>query len=365
MYLGRGRRRGLGGRRVGHLENLGREFRGDFPASCIDWHAANAYVHWLGLRTGGRYRLPTEAEFEYALRAGSDTVYHFGDGPESLCEYGNVPDQSRNAVSPEFVTTACSDGFADMAPVGQFKANAFGLHDMTGNVWEWLADCYEPSYANVPTDGTALIKDDCTAYSIRGGSWGYDLPSLRSADRSDDPPDILFDGIGLRVARDLLPEPDVPDWNLRVFEDTTKGVAVLYPASYTTVVGGTDKLFAVSSPYGIPRMDIGLTPDPNADVAQLVDAYATSFAFGKGKGTKPSTEEPDRTTTVATTTLPGGVVAEETTLDWQHAESQTALRTVILSVADETRGRITLYLTASPWHDWDDLRRLAHTLRVD
>ena len=350
---------------AGTWKNLGRDFRDDFPASCIDWHAANAYVHWLGLRTGGRYRLPTEAEFEYALRAGSDTAYHFGDDPELLCEYGNVPDQSRNALWPEMVTTACSDGYADMAPVGKFKPNAFGLHDMTGNVWEWLADCYERSYANVPTDGSALVKDDCGAYSIRGGSWGYDLPSLRSADRSDDPPDILFDGIGLRVARNLVPEPYVPDWDLRVFEDTTQGVAVLYPASYTTVVGGTDKLFAVSSPYGIPRMDIGLTPDPTADVAQLVDAYAASFAFGKGKGTKPSTEEPDRTTTVGTTTLPGGVVAEEITLDWQHAESQTALRTVVLSVADETRGRITLYLTASPRHDWDDLRRLAHTLRVD
>ncbi|MCY3622126.1 MAG: formylglycine-generating enzyme family protein [Gammaproteobacteria bacterium] len=353
---------------TGTWKNLGREFRGDFPASCIDWHAANAYVHWLGLRTGGRYRLPTEAEFEYALRAGSDTAYHFGDDPELLCEYGNVPDQSRNAVSPELVTTACSDGFADMAPVGQFKPNAFGVHDMTGNVWEWLADCYERSYANVPTDGSALVKGDCGAYSIRGGSWGYDLPSLRSADRSDDPPDILFDGIGFRVARDLLPEPGVPDWNLRVFEDKTHGVSVLYPASYTTVVEGTDKLFSVSSPYGLPRMDIGLTADAHADVAQLADAHNTSLAFGKGKGvkTKPSEDVGrDQTVTVGTTTLRGGVAADEVIVDWYHADSQSELRTLAISVGGDTQGRITLYLTGSQWHDWEDLRRIAHTLRVD
>ena len=353
---------------AGTWKNLGREFRGDFPASCIDWHAANAYVHWLGLRTGAQYRLPTEAEFEYALRASSDTTYHFGDDPERLCEYGNIPDQSRNAISPELVTTACNDGFADMAPVGQFKPNAFGVHDMTGNVWEWLADCYEPSYANAPTDGTALVKDDCGAYSIRGGSWGYDLPSLRSADRSDDPPDILFDGIGFRVARDLLPEPDVPDWNLRVFEDKTHSVSVLYPASYTTVVAGTDKLFSVSSPYMLPRMDIGLTADAQVDVAQLVDAHNASLVFGKGKGvkTKPSVDVGrDQTVAVGTTTLHGGVAADEVTVDWYHADAQSELRTMAISVSADTRGRITLYVTGSQWHDWEDLRRLAHTLRVD
>ncbi|MYE80641.1 MAG: formylglycine-generating enzyme family protein [Gammaproteobacteria bacterium] len=354
---------------TGTWNNLGREFRLDYPASCIDWHAANAYVHWLGLRTGGRYRLPTEAEFEYALRAGSDAVYHFGDDQELLCEYGNVPDQSLNAVSPEQVTTACSDGFADMAPVGRFKPNAFGLHDMTGNVWEWLQDCYERSYADVPADGSALHKEDCAAYSIRGGSFGYDLPSLRSADRSDDPPDALFDGIGLRVARDLVPEPDAPDWRLRVFEDRAHGVSVLYPASYTTVVEGTDKLLSVASPYGVPRMDLEVTPDAGTDVAELAQAYVASLLAVGDRGRpfpRPSDGEgPDPVTDADTAVLHGNVVAEQVTVDWHAPESQAELRTLVLSVRDASRGRITLYLTGTRRHDWEDLRRLAHTLRVN
>lgn len=351
----------------GTWTNLGREHRPDFPASCIDWVAANAYVRWLSVRTGGRYRLPTEAEFEYALRAGSDTAYHFGDDSDLLCEYGNVPDESRNAVSPELVTAACDDGFADMAPVGQFKSNAFGLHDMTGNVWEWLADCYERSYANVPRDGSALRKDGCEVYSIRGGSWGYDLPSLRSADRSDDPPDARFDGIGLRVARDLLPEPDVPDWELRVFDDRTLGVSVLYPASYTLVADDPGKLFSVASPYTVPLMEIVETRDETRDLGQLVEAYLASLSIGGGKGgvaeEGDDPEAPEPVKSAVTTTVLGGSTAEELSVEWQAAGSQLGLRTLALSVEGAER-RITLYLTGTRQHDWDDLRRLARTLRV-
>ena len=352
----------------GTWTNLGREHMPDFPASCIDWCAANAYVRWLSVRTGGRYRLPTEAEFEYALRAGSDTAYHFGDDPEVLCEYGNVPDESRNAVSPELVTAACSDGFADMAPVGQFNPNAFGLHDMTGNVWEWLADCYERSYANVPTDGSALLKDGCEVYSIRGGSWGYDLPSLRSADRSDDPPDARFDGIGLRVARDLAPEPDMPVWELRVFDDRTLGVSVLYPASYSLVGDDPEKLFSVASPYTVPLMEIVETRDTPGDLAPLVEAYVGSLSIGGGKGSVAGADDvpqvPEPVMGAVTTTLLGGSAAEELSVEWQAVGSQLGLRTLAVSV-DGAERRITLYVTGTGQHDWDDLRRLARTLRVE
>lgn len=184
-------------------DNTGREHKNDFPASCIDWFTANKYTEWLSRRTGKRYRLPTESEFEYARRAGSVTAFHFGTDREQLCRYANVPDASLKAVAPMYTTLDCNDGYWDLAPVGQFEPNAFGVYDITGNVWEWLADCYEPSYANAPTDGSALIVEGCEVRSIRGGSAAYDLSSLRAADRSDDPPDALYDGIGFRVARDL------------------------------------------------------------------------------------------------------------------------------------------------------------------
>ena len=138
--------------------HTGRRFDDALPASCIDWDAARAYTEWLSRRTGKRYRLPTESEFEYARRAGSTTTYHFGTDPEQLCRYGNVPDASLKAVAPVLTTLACDDGYWDLAPVGQFEPNALGIYDITGNVWEWLVDCYEDSYANAPVDGSALIE---------------------------------------------------------------------------------------------------------------------------------------------------------------------------------------------------------------
>ena len=107
--------------------NLGRPFEEAEPASCIDWHAASAYARWLSLRTGAAYRLPTESEFEHALRAGSSTRYHFGDDEEALCRYGNVRDASFNAIYPAVPTLRCDDGYAALAPVGKFQPNAFGV----------------------------------------------------------------------------------------------------------------------------------------------------------------------------------------------------------------------------------------------
>lgn len=158
----------------------------------------------------------------------------------------------------------------------------------------------------------------------------------------------------------------MPDWNLRVFEEAAHGVSVLYPASFSTVVDAADKLFSVSSPYGVPRMDVALTSDAT-DVAQLAHAYVASLTSVENDGRvypRPSDQAvSERPASIGTTPLGGGALAHETTVDWQHAESQAELRTLVLSVPRAAGDRITLYLTGTRRHDWDDLR-VAHTLRV-
>lgn len=184
-------------------KNSGRVFDESHPVTCVDWFTAVAYVEWLSKTTGLPYRLLSEAEFEYARRAGSSQAYHFGADPDEMCRYGNVLDASFAQVTTK-KTVTCDDGFWDLAPVGQFEPNAFGIYDMDGNNWEWLSDCYEDSLANMPRDGSPLQKDSCELRSVRGGSWGYSLTVLRSADRGEDPPHEVWDGLGIRVARSIV-----------------------------------------------------------------------------------------------------------------------------------------------------------------
>ena len=337
--------------------NLGRPFEDDEPASCIHWDAARAYARWLSLRTGASYRLPTESEFEYALRAGSSTRYHFGDDQEALCRYGNVRDATFNTIYPGVPTLRCDDGYAMLAPVGQFQPNAFGVYDMTGNVWEWLADCYAPSYANAPTDGSALLADSCEARSLRGGSWSYDLSSLRSADRSDDPIDALFDTLGFRVARDLdVAVALAPDWDLRVYEDREHGYSFLYPARLERSGDGSNLAFAesqkdISYIEGVPYIAVSVTKnDPSATASSLAEALAKSMK-GEIVASKQSI-------------LRDGVTdATEIVVDWRHAGTERLLRSTSLSIVIGDQ-RVSVRLTKGPNSDWADLKRLLYTLRV-
>jgi formylglycine-generating enzyme required for sulfatase activity len=145
------------------------------PAVCISWMDARQYAAWLSKSTGKLYRLPTEAEWEYAARAatrpGVNPSYHFGNSVESLCEYANSAEES------------CRDGYGTTAPVGSFKPNTFGLFDMHGNVWELVEDCPTADYRDSPNDGSALSGDRCDKRVIRGGGWVNKAGHLRAANR--------------------------------------------------------------------------------------------------------------------------------------------------------------------------------------
>lgn len=150
-------------------EGWGRDKR---PVVNISWTEADRYIRWLAKKTGKPYRLPTEAEWEYAARAGAGRARFFGIKPEDVCDYANVYDKTAEK-SLEFGMDAlpCDDGFDVTAPVGSFKPNAFGLYDMLGNVWEWTEDCQAVLWRNAPSDASARVKGKCSERAYRGGSW--------------------------------------------------------------------------------------------------------------------------------------------------------------------------------------------------
>ena len=176
------------------------------PVTCVSWNDAKAYVAWLTNETGAGYRLPSEAEWEYAVRVGTRTRYHFGDASERLCAYGNVADRTKLPNGNVWVNTAeCEDGAVYPTAVGSYRPNAFGLYDMHGNVWEWVEDCWNGSYAGAPSDGVAWVSGDCAKRVLRGGSWYDDPRNLRAAYRFRLTTGNRFNRNGFRVARTLTP----------------------------------------------------------------------------------------------------------------------------------------------------------------
>jgi formylglycine-generating enzyme required for sulfatase activity len=181
----------------------GRPPRDDDPVACISWDDAQAYVAWLRRISGQPYRLLTEAEWEYVARAGSASAYPWGEDPDQACLHGNVYDRSGSALGFPVKPAACDDGYEQIAPVGRFRANRFGLHDLVGNVWEWVEDCYEMPYGATPVDGSAQRLKGCDRRGSRGGGWRSDVSRQRPSFRGRDPSTLLSAVFGLRVARDL------------------------------------------------------------------------------------------------------------------------------------------------------------------
>jgi len=193
-------------------ENPGRprEARDDHPVACVSWSDAKAYVQWLAHKTGKPYRLPSEAEWEYAARAGSTARWPWGESATDGCDFANLYDlSSRESYAFGWEPVRCRDSYPDVAPAGALRANAFGLYDMIGNVAEWLEDCYTDSYLGRPRDARAWVwGGGCTRRVVRGGSWATPAERARSAFRDSAETGTRADFIGFRVALDLDGRPE-------------------------------------------------------------------------------------------------------------------------------------------------------------
>ncbi|MGY0559670.1 SUMF1/EgtB/PvdO family nonheme iron enzyme [Luteimonas sp. A277] len=177
----------------------------DMPVIHVSAEDAQAYADWLSQQTGRRYRLPSEAEFEYALRVGTGTAFPWGDGapPEGSGNFTGDRDRSSGQRSWSNAFRGYDDGYWGPAPVGSFSANPWGLHDLAGNVSEWVADCWHDSYRRAPRDAAPWVNPGCRMQVIRGGAWASSPEQTRSAWRAPAERDTTNARIGFRVVRDL------------------------------------------------------------------------------------------------------------------------------------------------------------------
>jgi formylglycine-generating enzyme required for sulfatase activity len=170
------------------------------PVVCVSWNDAVAFCKWLSGKEGKTYRLPTEAEWEYACRAGTKTRYFSGDDPRTLADVANTADAAAKGKLELHFALKASDGYAFTAPVGQLKPNAFGLYDMQGNAWQWCADWYGKNYYGKSPLDTPRGPDYGDRRVVRGGTWCYWPNDARSAKRAGNSPNDRLDITGFRVA---------------------------------------------------------------------------------------------------------------------------------------------------------------------
>jgi formylglycine-generating enzyme required for sulfatase activity len=190
---------------------LGQPPRDDEPVVCVNWDDARAYAEWLSQQSGKRYRLPSEAEWEYVARGGTSFPRFWGeqDSREDValslaCDYANVYDTSAvQALAFSWPNARCNDRAPALAPVGRYKPNAFGVHDIIGNAREWVMDCFTASYLGRPEDLRAWIwQGGCERKSVRGGSWASRPRDARAPARFAEPTGTRQSDLGFRVARD-------------------------------------------------------------------------------------------------------------------------------------------------------------------
>jgi len=185
----------------------------DAPVGCVSFYDAAGYADWLSAMTGATYRLPTEAEWEYAARAGVTAPYHWGTDSEQACDYANIRSPGADTISKRQAQSdiddgfTCDDGFVHSSPVGSYRPNDFGLHDMQGNAWEWVADCNHKDYQGAPTDGSAWLDDvPCQFGVIRSGSFLNRVERSSTTVRAGRPQSGRATNMGFRVAKGAMIE---------------------------------------------------------------------------------------------------------------------------------------------------------------
>ena len=180
----------------------------DEPVVCTSYYDAQAYADWLARKTRQPYRLPSEAEWEYAARADSTTQYYWGTEDAAVCDFANVRSNGAYAISKRQSASdladgfPCDDGYPHTSPVGSFKPNDFGLYDVQGNAWEWVSDCNHKDYNGAPTDGSPWLDEDkCQFGVIRSGSYINLVQRSTTTVRAGRPRSGGATNMGFRLAR--------------------------------------------------------------------------------------------------------------------------------------------------------------------
>ena len=184
-------------------KNPGFTQTGTHPVTCVSWNDAQAYARWMSAKTGHRYRLPSASEWEFAARSGGEAVLPWNPDGADACGNANVADQTAVRRYPGWTAFGCSDGYVYTAPVGSFKANAFGLNDTLGNVFQWTLDCWTAGYAGAPIDGSARTDGNCSERELRGGSWFSTPAYVRASYRNHFAADYRTSSVGIRLVREI------------------------------------------------------------------------------------------------------------------------------------------------------------------
>jgi len=249
----------------------GFEQHGNYPAVCLSWEDAQAYLGWLSKKTGRIYRLPSEAEWEYAARAGTQTLWPWGEEKDIACKYSNSSDHSgleAGVSSAQAGIFDCDDGHVHTAPADFGTPNAFGLHGMIGNAGEWQQDCMVRTLEGAPVDGSARSNPDCIERVMRGGSWFnpplYNRPAFRYGTLQTQ----AFMLVGFRVVREL----DKARIKRLAIQVPDLDRAILF---YRDVIGFTVEMTGVIEAGDEPYMHKVFNSDPGKSVRRALFSTST------------------------------------------------------------------------------------------